>query len=63
MQRIEALRGRPLDQILRELYVDQGLSLEAVGLELGISKGAASRWLQNFGIDARRPGPIAEVAS
>lgn len=59
MQRLEARLGRPMDEILRELYVDRGLTLEQVGAELGITKGAASRWLERFGIDARRTGPAA----
>lgn len=64
MQAIEAREGRPMDEILRDLYVTQGLTLEAVGDRLGITKGAASRWLERFGIRARRPGPErAEVAS
>jgi len=63
MQAIEARLGRPMDEILRDLYVDRGLTLEGVGAELGITKGAVSRWLERFGIPARRPGPErAEVA-
>lgn len=57
MQVLEARLGRPMDQILRELYVDQGKTLEEVGTELGITKGAVSRWLEKFGIPARRSGP------
>jgi hypothetical protein len=57
MQSIEARLGRPMDEILRDLYVTRGLTLEAVGTELGITKGAASRWLERFGIPTRRPGP------
>lgn len=57
MQRLEARLGKPMGEILRELYVDRELTLEQVGKELGITKGAASRWLDRFGIDARRPGP------
>lgn len=61
MQRIEAREGRPMDELLRELYVERGLTLEQVGAELNptdpITKGAVSRWLERFGIDARRSGP------
>lgn len=55
MQRIEARTGRPIDELLRELYVQRELTVDQVGTELGISKGAASRWLDRFGIDTRRP--------
>jgi len=57
MQVLEARLGRPMDQILRDLYVNQRMTLEEVGLELGITKGAVSRWLEKFGIPARRSGP------
>ena len=63
MQRLEARYGKPMDVILRELYVEQGLFLEDVGKELGITKGAVSRWLVHFGIPARRGGPVRETAA
>ena len=56
MQRLEASLGKPMDQILRELYIERGLTVEQVGAELGITKGAVSRWLERFGIQARRHG-------
>lgn len=59
MQRIEAARGRPIEEILRELYVERGLTVEEVGSDLGITKGAASRWLDRFDIDTRRPAAKA----
>lgn len=59
MQRIEAARGRQMPDILRELYVDQRLTVEQVGDDLGITKGAASRWLARFGIEIRRRGKAA----
>ena len=54
MQRIEAREGRPMDEILRDLYCVQQLTVEEVAAELGLTKGAISRWLERFGID-RRP--------
>ena len=56
MQSIEAERGKPMDEILRDLYVTRGLTVEGVGADLGITKGAASRWLERFGIEIRRQG-------
>jgi len=53
MQRVEAAWGRPIEVILRELRIDQALTVEQVGHRLGITKGAASRWLDRFGIDPR----------
>lgn len=59
MQRIEGRRGKSMDSILRELYLERGLNLEQVGRELGVSKGAVSRWLERFAIEARRPGAVS----
>lgn len=53
MQRIEATLGRPIAEILEDLYVTQQLTVEQVGSQLGITKGAASRWLDRFGIEIR----------
>lgn len=60
MQRIEAARGQSMDSILRDLYLDRGLTVEQVGDDLGITKGAASRWLDRFGIERRRHGGRSE---
>lgn len=62
MQRVEAQEGRPLDVILRELYIDQGLMLVQVGERLGIGESAAARWLQHFDIPARKGGPVRDAA-
>lgn len=56
MQLLEAELGRPIDQILRELYVEQGLDIRAVGDRLGVTKGTVSRWLTHFHIPTRRGG-------
>lgn len=53
MQRIEAVEGRPMDAILRDLYVDQELTVAEVAARLGLTKGAISRWLERFGIERR----------
>lgn len=57
MQILEAARGQSMDAILRDLYLEKGLTVEEVGADLGITKGAVSEWLARFGIRARRPGP------
>lgn len=55
MQRIEASRGQSMDDLLRDLYLKQGMTVEQVGAALGITKGAASRWLDRFSVERRRP--------
>lgn len=56
MQSLEARHGKPIEEILRGLYIDDGLSVAKVGEELGITQGTVSRWLARAGITARRPG-------
>lgn len=53
MQRLEAVHGKPMDQILREFYLDEGLTVREVGERLGITAGAVSEWLRRFDIQAR----------
>lgn len=62
MQRIEAREGRPIEELLAELYVEQGLMLVEVGERLGVTESAVSKWLQWFGIETRRGGPRREAA-
>lgn len=59
MQRLEAQHGESMADLLRRLYVEECLTVEQVGQRLGITKGAASRWLERFGIETRRPGTAA----
>ena len=55
MQLIEAEHGKPIDELLRSLYIDEGLDFDEVGARLGgLSKGTVSRWMARFGIPARR---------
>lgn len=59
MQRLEALHGEQMGDLLRRLYLEEGRTVEGVGTYLGITKGAASRWLDRFGIETRRPRQAA----
>lgn len=63
MQRIEAREGRPLDALLRDLYVDQGLMLAEIGARWGVSVSAVSKWLDWADIEARRGGPRREAVA
>lgn len=56
MQLLEARFGKPIDELLRSLYVDEGLTVEEVGQRLDLTKGTVSRWMERFGITSRRPG-------
>jgi transposase len=59
MQVLEAARGKPINEILTELYIVEGLTVDAVGAALGVTKGTISRWLERCGIPARRQGRAA----
>lgn len=56
-QLAEARYGQPLDVLLATWYHDEGLTLDQIGKRLGITKGAVSRWMERFGVVARRGGP------
>jgi hypothetical protein len=59
MQRLEAVHGEPMGDLLHRLYLEQGLTVAEVGAFLGITKGAASRWLERFSIEIRRARRVA----
>lgn len=42
--------GKPLDQVLTELYVDQKLSQADVATELGVTRMTVAMWLREFGV-------------
>lgn len=56
MQIIEHRLGRPLDEVLRELYVEKGMTVKQVAAELGVSIASVSTWMARFGIEARYVG-------
>lgn len=54
MQLIEAERGRSIEEVFRELYVDRGLTQREIAAELDIDEGNVSRWMDRLGIAKRR---------
>lgn len=51
-QELVTLRtGRPVDEVLRDLYVDQGLSQVEIAAELGITRVTVAMWLREFHIE------------
>jgi DNA-binding transcriptional regulator LsrR (DeoR family) len=57
---IEKRHGKPLEQILRELYYDEGLTQAEVGKRLRVPAGSVGGWLIRFGINQRA---LAEQAA
>lgn len=48
--------GRPLEDVITQLYVDHGLMQREVASQLGIDTGTLSRWMRELGIVARPKG-------
>ena len=47
---LEAWKGKPLDVLLRELYVDQNMNMKEVADSLHISVGMVHKYLTEYGI-------------
>lgn len=56
MQLVEHRLGRPLADVLQELYVDEGLTVKQVAARIGVSSASVSRWMAELGIEARYIG-------
>jgi hypothetical protein len=56
---IEAVHGRTLDAVLRDLYEGEGLSQEAVGERLGVSRWTVIKWMAAHGIPTRDRRKVA----
>jgi len=46
--------GRPVQDVLRELYVERRLSQADIAAELGLSRMTVAMWLREFGITRER---------
>lgn len=54
-QILEADLGRPLDEVLRELYHRDGLTHAEIAERLGgLDQSTVTRWMRQFGIPVRR---------
>ena len=56
MRMVEGRTGKPIEQTIREEYVEAGRTMDAIAADLGISTGALSRWMVALGIPARGRG-------
>lgn len=68
MRRVQAKIGRPLAEVLHQLYVEDGMTLAEVGAEIGrlasreaLSESTVSRWMDTLDIDRRFPGKRAKA--
>lgn len=50
-QQLVTLRtGREIPDLLRDLYLSQGLSQEAIAREVGVTRNTVAMWLREYGI-------------
>lgn len=45
--------GKPVDEALRDLYIERGWSLPEIGAEWGVGVPTLSRWMKELGIPTR----------
>lgn len=61
MQLVEARLGRPVEDVIREVY-DAGGMQRDVALALSIDVSTVSRWMKELGIVARPKGNGSQAA-
>lgn len=54
MKRIERQYGKKIEEILRELYVEQEMTIEKIAEELIVSPATAYDWLKKANIRTRK---------
>jgi predicted GNAT family acetyltransferase len=53
MEVVQGRSGRPIADLLQDLYVTRELTLAEVGAEIGVDAATVSRWLRKHGIQTR----------
>lgn len=54
MKQIETAYGLPIEEILRRMFVDEGLPSTSIQRTLGISNVTLIKWLQQAGVWSRK---------
>lgn len=50
-QAVEARTGKPVAEILRELYVERGYTFVEIGKALGVSRELVRLWVNEAGLE------------
>jgi len=52
---IERIYGQSIQELLRKMYVEDGMTLEQIGDELGVALSTIYRWVVEFNLHQKRP--------
>lgn len=60
-QIVEERLGRPVPDVLREMYHDRGLTQEQIAAELDVARSTVIDWMRRYGIESgyNRSGAVA----
>lgn len=61
--RVERAHGSPLPDLLRRLYLDEGLTYPEIAVRLGVSLSTVNRWMKASAIPTRTRGIGAEAVA
>lgn len=63
MRLVEMRKGRSLEELINEMYHDDGLTQLEVAAKLGVTDSTLSRWMVALGIPTRPTGPERKEAA
>ncbi len=63
MQVVEARFGKPIDELLRQLYNDEGLTQDEIADRIGYDVTTVRRWMERYDIATRWMGPRSKKAA
>ncbi|MFN8520736.1 MAG: hypothetical protein U0667_15375 [Chloroflexota bacterium] len=62
-QRVEHAHGAPVDELIRRLYVQEGLTQPEVAARLAVSTRTVIRWMAALGIPTRDRRAVQEAVA
>ena len=61
-QLVELRTGRPLEELLRDLYVERGFTFTAIAKAIGGNRESVRQWIDEYGLREERPSAEEVVA-